>query len=312
MPGRLAIKIMTNGVVIWTGSPGGSAFGTNALSTTTTYTITGTDSAGVVHTTAPAVITVTPVPVTLSISPSPASVTYGQASVVTWSCKGASTCTITKNGAVMWTGSAGGSAFTTGPLSTTTSYIVSGKDMAGVLHTSNPAVVTVVVPTVTLSISASPTTISTRQSSVVTWSCQGASTCTITKNGGTMWTGSAGGSAFSTGALSTTTTYVISGVDLAGGLHASAPATVTVTPVSTSTAGYLLRNIYSTYPENGTNTYEASAIQAGFSSALGYDYLSSNTTSIYTYTVTLKKGDIVRASSQSEISDESDYSNGII
>ncbi|MBK9328690.1 MAG: T9SS type A sorting domain-containing protein [Sphingobacteriales bacterium] len=187
----------------WTGGLSGNPATTPALTTTTTYTVTGTT--GGCTGTAIATVTVTALPTVTVNSPT---ICSGQ------------TATLTANGATsyVWTGGLSGNPATTLPLTSTTTYTVTGT-AGGCSKTAVATVTVTALPTVTVN---SPTI------------CSG-QTATLTANGATsyVWTGGLSGNPATTPALTGTTTYTVTGT--AGGCSKTAVATVTVTPLPTVT-----------------------------------------------------------------------------
>ncbi|MBP7760186.1 hypothetical protein KA093_00110 [Candidatus Saccharibacteria bacterium] len=213
----------------WTGTKGASGTqSTGTLSTVRTYTYTlacsnagGSDTASTSVSVSSGTTTSPPA---VSISASPPSIGTGSSSTLSWSATNSPTsCTAT--GA--WSGakSASGSQ-STGTMSTagTFTYTLSCSNSAG----SGTASATVtVIATPVVSISVSPTSITTGSSSTITWSVTNSPTsCTASGS----WSGSkAASGSQSTGTMSTagSYTYTLSCTN-AGGTTSNA-ATLTVT-----------------------------------------------------------------------------------
>jgi alpha-tubulin suppressor-like RCC1 family protein len=201
----------------WTGGvTNGVAF---FPTTTTTYTVTGTDGNGCQNT-ATRIVTVNPLPsVTANASPS-ASICMGQ--IVTLNGGGASSYT--------WSGGAGGIINGVGfqPLSTAT-YTVNGTDGNGCQNTNTITVTVNSLPTVSSSASPS-TTICDGQS--VTLTGAGASSYT--------WTGGVfNGVAFTPGASAT---YTVTGTD-ANGCQNTSSKTIVVNSLPIVTTNVSPSNI---------------------------------------------------------------------
>ncbi len=190
-------------------------------SQTTTYTITGTDSNGVVST-ASVTVTVnnggscgpttpptTPLP-TVNISANPSSVSYNGASTISWSSNNATSCTAS-SGTNGWSGAKSTSGtFNTGSLANTTTYTITCSNSAG-SATDSTAVTVGSQPqnNPTVNITANPSSLSNGGTSTVSWSSSNATSCNAS-NGTNGWSGlKANSGSFYTGALYNTTTYTI-------------------------------------------------------------------------------------------------------
>ena len=237
----------TNG---WAGSKNLSGtFYTGALTNTTTYYITCTNSSG----SASDSTTVTVIPQTqnptVTITANPSSIPYNGSSTVTWSSANATSCTAS-GGTNGWAGSKNLSGnFYTGNLTNGVTYNIICTNSTG----SANALTTVAVgsnntctdpsalnyggtlpcqytqtqnPTVT--IYANPSSVSYNGSSTLTWSSSNATYCTASGSSGDGWAGSKNLSGnFYTGNLTYTTTYNITCTNSTGGT-AYASATVSV------------------------------------------------------------------------------------
>ncbi|MBY0328575.1 hypothetical protein K2Q02_00555, partial [Patescibacteria group bacterium] len=213
--------------VSWTGNKTTAGGGQMVVATATkTYAIDCTGPNGPAH--AEVTVTVTGVPVpapTASISVSPTSVTSGGTSTITWSSTNATSCTAGGS----WSGAkaTSGSGWTPALYADTTySLYCTG---AGGTSATQYATVTVGVatPAPTVSISASPTSVTSGGSSTLSWSTTNATSCTAS-NG---WTGAkaTSGSAL-TGGLYSSTTYTLLCVGPGGNANASTTVTVTAIP----------------------------------------------------------------------------------
>ena len=183
----------------WTGGLSGNPATTLALSTNTNYTVTGTSN-GCIGT-AIATVTVKPNPTVTVNSP--------------FICTN-QTATLTANGATTytWTGGLVGNPATTNPLPSTATFTVTGTTN-GCTGTATSTVT--VKPNLTINVN-SPNI------------CDGQST-TLTASGGTTYTWTGGlppNASVSTGVLSSTQIYTVTGTT--NGCTGTAIATVTVTP----------------------------------------------------------------------------------
>ncbi|MBK6275251.1 MAG: hypothetical protein IPF58_11420 [Saprospirales bacterium] len=183
----------------WTGGLSGNPATTLALSTNTNYTVTGTTN-GCIGT-AIATVTVKPNPTVTVNSP--------------FICTN-QTATLTANGATTytWTGGLVGNPATTNPLPSTATFTVTGTTN-GCTGTATSTVT--VKPNLTINVN-SPNI------------CDGQST-TLTASGGTTYTWTGGlppNASVSTGVLSSTQIYTVTGTT--NGCTGTAIATVTVTP----------------------------------------------------------------------------------
>jgi hypothetical protein len=218
------------------GSYGGATSGSATVypTVTTTYSVSCTN--GTVSAASSATVTVTSAstggtvtspystPPSATLIASPTSITSGGSATLTWSSANASSCT--GNGfSTAGSGASSGGSFdgatsgsvTVSPTQTTT-YSVSCKN--GLVSAVGSATVTVVKPP-SVSLTASPTSITSGGSATLTWSSTNATSCT--------------GNGFSAGATSgsasvsptQTTTYSVSCTN--GTVSAASSATVTVT-----------------------------------------------------------------------------------
>ena len=212
----------------WTGSrSAGGSESTGALSATTTYALECTGDGGTVSQSVTVTVIPPPAP-TLTLTANPASVTTGGASTLTWSSTNATSCTASGD----WTGSRStGGSESTGALSSTTTYTLACSGDGGTV--SQSVTVTVIPPPApTLTLAASPTSVTTGGASTLTWSSTNATSCTA--SGG--WTGSRSTSGSqSTGALSATTTYTLECTGDGGTVSQSVTVTVIPPPAPTLT-----------------------------------------------------------------------------
>ncbi len=181
---------------------------------TTTYVATATGANGT--STTQSILTVNQVPPTLTFTAAPASIQSGGTSTLTWNAQNATSISI-DNGI-------GNVAVPSGtqnvsPAATTT-YTATAKGTGGT--TTATATVTVAAPTqLADTLTASPNTITTGQSSTLTWTSQNANSVTIDNGIGTV---SANGSL--SVSPTSTTTYTATATDVNGNAVTSS-ATVT-------------------------------------------------------------------------------------
>jgi len=228
--------------------------------TTATYSVIGTSSAGCTNT---AVTTIT-VNSTPTLSVNNPNICSGQTATLT--VTGANTYT--------WSNTVIGSSQTVNPL-TTTIYTVSGTDLNGCISTT--------VTTSTVSVSATPTI--TINSATI---CEGQST-TLSAIGATNYTWS---TAETTSSINTTpaitATYSVSGDN--GGCSASASTTVSVTPLPTITASSNLTNGCAPFCINFIDIVSPSATNIIYNFGDGNTSITNNPNHCYTtagsYTVT--------------------------
>ncbi len=196
----------------WTGSKSVSgSTSTGSLTATKTYTLNCSGTGGSASDSV--TVTVDAAPPTLNFTASPASVASGGSATLTWSATNATSCTA--SGA--WTGSksVSGTA-STGALTTAKTYTLACTGSGGTA--SQAVTVAINPPAPTVSLTASPMTVSNGGSSTLTWSSTNATSCTASG----AWTGSktVSGSA-STGALSANKTYTLACTGTGGTLSKS-------------------------------------------------------------------------------------------
>lgn len=199
--------------------------------------------AGVNYQASDEVTVLAPVP-TANISATPASLTLGSSTTVTWSSKDAASCNVTGAGITAANATATSSSQSIMPLAAgTITYTIACKGSTGVVASSS-ATVTVApkavvhVPSVTMT--ASPSTVTLGQSSTIYWNVTDAATCNFTG----AWSGAAAPAIVisprdntNSGNLAvkptSTGTYTYGLIcSNASGATSSGSATVTVTPSS--------------------------------------------------------------------------------
>jgi len=182
---------------------------------TTTYTLTATNVAG--STTASATVTVNPAtqpPVIASFTASPAILTAGQSTTLAWNVTGATSLSISGLGTVT------GTSVSASPAATRTYTLTAtnpaGSTTASMGVTVNPAP----QPPAIASFTATPGSITSGQSSTLSWSVVGATALTISPG-----IGSVVGSSVSV-RPSVTTTYTLTASNAVGSQTATATLTV--------------------------------------------------------------------------------------
>ncbi len=211
----------------WTTSTAtsGSA-STGPLTSTTTYSMTCSDANGNRSAPATTVVMVQPLP-TVTLKAIPTTVTSGSGSTLSWSSTNAISCTAIEG----WTTSTAisGTAFT-GPLTATKTYTMTCSDANGDVSAPAAATVAVGTPLPTVTIVASPSTVSSGSSSSLSWSSTNATSC-VAANGWTASTATSGSA--STGPLTATTAYSMTCTGPGG----ARTTTVTVSVTSPSFGG---------------------------------------------------------------------------
>lgn len=181
---------------------------------------------------------VTPTPTnpapTVSVSASPTSITSGQSSTLTWSSNNATSCSASGG----WSGALGAAGSQTVSPTTNTTYTVTCSGAGGSANQSTNVTVNAATtptptnPVPTVSVSASPASITSGQSSTLTWSSTNATSCTA--SGGT-FTGTKAVSGTQSVSPTANTTYALSCTG-AGGTGSQSTA-VTVTAAGGGTPG---------------------------------------------------------------------------
>ncbi len=266
----------------WSGSenPNGTLSVTPALSTT--YTLTCSSGKKSMSQSVLVTVTSTPPPPaapTVSLSASPTSITSGGSSTLTWSSTNANSCTstdfITANG-------------TSGSLSvsptTSTTYAITCTGTGG--SATGSATVTVnsqSTPTPTVSLSASPTSITSGQSSTLTWGSTNATSCTTSGFSGSGTSGSA------TVSPTTSTTYSVTCTGAGGSATGSATISVNAaTPAPTVSLSASPTSITSGGSSTLTwsSTNASSCTTTGFSGSGTSGSTSVSPTTSTTYSIT--------------------------
>ena len=272
-----SIILTANGANTYTWAPSSGLSATSGTSvtasptSTSTYTVVGTDVNGCVNT-GNITVTVNPLPI-LTVTPAAPAICIGANTTLTAS--GASTYSWTPTTGLS---SATGASVTANPTNTTT-YTVTGTDANSCQNTTTVTVTVNPLPNVTAN--AAPATI-----------CSGSST-TLTANGASMYSWSPAGSLSSstgttvTGQPLTTTTYTVVGTD-ANGCQNNATVTVTVNPSptisTTASPNTICMGSTSILTATGAATYTWSPA-TGLSSTTGASVNASPSVTT-TYTVT--------------------------
>jgi len=258
---------------------------------TTTYTMTISNSAGG-YNQGTATVTVTgsctpPPPVThlptVSLSANPSSVAYNGSSTLTWNSTNATSCNAT-SGTNGWSGlKATSGTFNTGALTNTTSYGITCTNSAG--NASDSTTVTVggqPVNNPTVNLTANPSSISSGESSIVTWSSANATSCTGTfgTNG---WTGlKATSGSFHTGSLYGSTTFGITCTNNSGSASDSATVFVGTVVNNPNVTTYAASNISTNSATlNGFVTGGNSSTNAWFQWGTSFSNLFNSTNQQY-------------------------------
>jgi hypothetical protein len=209
----------------WSGSKatsGSEAVG--PLTTNSTYTLTCDNGAGGTGsgTTTVTVTSNTPAP-TLDFAANPTQVAANGSSTLTWSTSNATSCTASGG----WTGTRAtqGSA-SVGPLTQGTTYTLACTGAGGSITRNVTVNVTQAAPMPTVSISATPASIQSGQSSTVSWTTQNATSCTASG----AWSGSRGTSGNQAVSPTANATYTLACSNTTGTTTQSTTVTVTAPP----------------------------------------------------------------------------------
>ena len=217
----------------WSGSKATSGTqSTGALTGNKSYTLACIGDGGSVTRSVTVTVTAPPPPApTLTLTATPQTIVSGQAAMLSWSSANATTCTAT--GA--WSGSkATNGSQGTGTLSATAVYTLACSGVGGSVTRSATVTVNGVPPppAPTVSLSASPASITSGGSSTLTWSSTNATSCTASGD----WSGSKATSGTQgTGALTGSKSYTLACSGAGGTVSKTATVTVTAAPVPTVT-----------------------------------------------------------------------------
>ncbi len=185
-----------------------------APNTTTSYTLTATNAAGSVRSTVTVSVTTSPFgPTIANFTATPSSITVGQSSNLSWSVSGATSLSISPG-----IGAVTGNSLTVSP-TTTTTYTLTASNSNGSLTASTSITVTgIQAAPVISSFTASPSTLTAGQSSILSWSVSGATSLSLSPNIGAV----TGSSLVVT--PNTTTSYTLTAINGTG----TTTATVTI------------------------------------------------------------------------------------
>jgi hypothetical protein len=227
---------------------------TGALTATQTYVLTCSGLGGSATQSVTVSVSAATAP-TVNLSASPSTVANGGSSTISWTSTNAVSC-IASGG---WSGSQGASgSFPTGTLTTTTTYTLTCTNATG--SAAQSTTVTVSAPTPTVQLTANPTSVTSGNTSTLSWSSTNATSCAA--SGG--WSGTDGTSGSQvTVALLATTKFTLTCTGPGGSAAQStivtvtaAPPTISGTPPATVAAGsqYTFSPV-STAPTGATLTF---------------------------------------------------------
>jgi len=176
----------------------------------------------------------TPPNPTLNLIAAPTSVTSGSSATLVWASSNATSCTASGG----WSGSKATSGTTsTGAITSSTSFTLTCSGASGTTAAAETVHITLTIPNPSVSLSASPTSVTSGSSATLTWSSTNATSCTL--SGGSFSSGGSSSStseptsgSASTGALTSSTTYTLSCSGASGTTPASQSVTVTVSAPS--------------------------------------------------------------------------------
>ncbi len=200
---------------------------------------------------------------TVDLSATPATVYAGSASNLSWSSTNADSCT----GTGFSTGGATSGSVSSGTLSANQNYVLTCTGAGG--SASDTASVTVTQPPISASLTASPSSVSSGSSSVLSWTSSNAGSCIGTgfaTNGAT--SGSAG-----TGSLAETTNYILTCVTQTGTSGTWQLRNTDTSDVSCPVTGNT--NIYSTVPNCPVNPQGKNCASTGLSCKVNTNTSSS-------------------------------------
>ena len=226
----------------------GSSISTGALTNTTSYVLSSTGTSSDSKTLTVSVSSPSnPTCVINSFASSDSTIYTGSSTSLYWSTNGCTSVSLSGGTFSMYAYPLSINATSTGALATTTTYTLTATGTNTAVSHVTVTVTTAYVPPVVCSIgsfSASNPNINSGSSTTLYWSTTGCTSVTIT--GGTFYSTPVSGSSISTGALTNTTSYVLTA---SGTNTVTQPVTVYVTPVNTVTCSV---NIYSS---SSTITY---------------------------------------------------------
>ncbi|MEM6639946.1 MAG: hypothetical protein AAF610_08590 [Pseudomonadota bacterium] len=196
---------------------------TGALMESATYTLSCDGPGGAIERSV--TVTVNPAP-TVSLTANPTSVAQNTSSTLSWSSQNATACTASGG----WSGARATSGTeSTGALTSARTYQITCSGAGG--EASATATVTI-LPSPTLSFSASPNTVTQGESAILSWTTSNATECTASGD----WSGLRGVSgSTSTGALSQTSDYTLSCSGAGGTVARTVTVNVNAVPAPTLT-----------------------------------------------------------------------------
>jgi PKD repeat protein len=218
-------------------SPTGTSASVTGLSGGVLYSfsVAAVDAAGNASAQSAPVLVTTPVVAspTVAFSAAPSAVAAGQSATLTWSSTNATSCSASEG----WSGTRSTSGSQAVTPTATTTYILTCMGIGGVAAASVLVTMTTLVPAVSLS--ASPASIASGASSMLTWSSTDAGSCTA--SGG--WSGTKATSGTLAVSPTSTTTYGLSCTGSGGTgsqsttVTVAAPSAITASLVASRTSG---------------------------------------------------------------------------
>jgi len=193
---------------------------------------------------------------TVSLTANPSSIPAGSSATLNWSSGNANSCTSSGG----WNGAEATSGSQSVTPASTTAYTLTCTGIGGTTSASTSVTVTATAPAPTVSLTASPGSISSGWWVTLNWSSSNAASCAA---GGPGWTGAKASSGRLTVTPPRTTTYILSCSGAGGSTHAT--ATITVTPAPTVTLTAAARSIAS----GGSTTLSWSTVNAASCTASG-------------------------------------------
>lgn len=229
----------------WTGARATAGTeSTAALSAGTSFALSCSGAGGTATATATVAVVAPPAAPTLSLTATPASVMRGATTLLEWSATGSTSCTATGG----WAGSKNASGSeTSAALAAATTFSLTCTGPGG--SVSRNVAVAVTAPPPRLTLTASPSSVSTGSTSRLSWTATDASTCSATGD----WAGERATSGDEvTVALSRNATFTLACTGTGGRVEASAGVTVTAEPASAAPT-----------PSGGTTTAASSGSGGG-------------------------------------------------
>jgi len=234
------------------GSVGGLGNQSVSPTSTTTYTLTCSGLNGGTGDSAQATITVNPAPVNADIASftaAPTTIINGQSSTLSWTVNAGQNCSINQGvGSVGLSGNQSVSPTSTTTYTLTCSGLNGGSgDTAQATVTVNPAPINADITSFT----ATPSSITSGQSSTLAWSVSAGTGCSINQS-----VGSVGLSGNQSVSPTSTTTYTLTCSGQYGGSGDSAQATVTVVPPTDTDSDGIPDGIEQSGPNGGDANFD--------------------------------------------------------